>query len=62
VQETEDLFARPLASVSCQLVKSLGMCRKIQKINKSVLLESRDINLQLLLIKFGLKLNAFGFI
>jgi hypothetical protein len=29
VQETEGLFASLLFSVSCQLVKSLGMCRKI---------------------------------
>jgi hypothetical protein len=32
VQETEDLFVKPLASVSCQLVKFIEMCRKIQKL------------------------------
>jgi hypothetical protein len=48
VQETEGLSARLLISVSCQLVKSIGMCR--------------NINLQLLLIEYGLKPNAFKII
>jgi hypothetical protein len=59
VQELEDLSARLLVSVSCQLVKSIGMCRKIQKITKPVLLESRSITLQLWLIESGLKPNIF---
>jgi hypothetical protein len=32
VQEPKDLSARPQTSVSCQLVKFIGMCRKIQKL------------------------------
>jgi hypothetical protein len=32
VQEPEDLSTRPQTSVSCQLVKFIGMCRKIQKL------------------------------
>jgi hypothetical protein len=62
VQETKDPDVNLLV-ISCEqgcwLVKSIENCRKIQKIAKPILLETRNQDLQLLLVKFGMKLNAF---
>jgi hypothetical protein len=48
-----------LCEQGCWLVKSIGNCRKFQKIVKLILLETRFQTLQLLLMKSSLKLNIF---
>jgi hypothetical protein len=49
----------PFPIQNSQLVKSIRICRKIQKIAKPILLETRIQALQLWLIESGLKPNIF---
>jgi hypothetical protein len=62
MQETRGLTAKLFyyfmctKQLTCKIHKNVW---KNPKIAKPVLLESRNVNLQLLLIKFGMKLNVF---
>jgi hypothetical protein len=62
MQETRGLSAKLLyyfmcaKQLTCKIHKNVS---KNPKIAKPVFLESRNANLQLLLIKFGMKINAF---